>query len=64
MCVEQIASHQQVKHTAPLGARYNDALSASVQVFLAAEPPERVRTLLRSGAISYPGLDEPASRAT
>lgn len=58
MCVEQIASHHQIKHTTPLGARYNDALSASVQVFLAAESPERVRTLLRSGSITYPGLDD------
>ena len=58
MCVEQIASHQQIKHTAPLGVRYSDALSSSVQVFLANEPEARVRTLLRSGAISYPGLDD------
>lgn len=33
-------------------------MSASVQVFLSAEPAERVRTLLRSGAITYPGLDD------
>lgn len=58
ICVEQIASHHQIKHTTPLGARYNDALSASVQVFLAQEPEPRVRSLLSSGAISYPGLDE------
>ena len=58
MCVEQIASHQQIKHTTPLGARYRDAMSASVQVFLSAETAERVRSLLRSGAISYPGLDD------
>jgi IclR family acetate operon transcriptional repressor len=58
MCVEQIASHHQVKHTAPLGTRYQDALSSSVQVFLAAEEPERVRSLLRSGTIVYPGLDD------
>lgn len=58
ICVEQIASHQQIKHTTPLGARYKDALSASVQVFLAGEPEPRVRSLLASGAISYPGLDE------
>jgi IclR family transcriptional regulator, acetate operon repressor len=58
ICVEQIASHQQIKHTTPLGARYNDALSASVQVFLARESEARVRSLLSSGAISYPGLDE------
>jgi IclR family acetate operon transcriptional repressor len=58
ICVEQIASHHQIKHTTPLGARYNDALSASVQVFLAQEPEGRVRSLLSSGAITYPGLDE------
>ena len=58
MCVEQIASHHQIKHTTPLGARYHDAISASVQVFLFTEPAERVRALLRSGAITYPGLDE------
>ncbi|MET3175053.1 UNVERIFIED_ORG: IclR family acetate operon transcriptional repressor [Arthrobacter sp. UYCu721] len=58
ICVEQIASRHQIKHTAPLGARYSDALSSSVQVFLATQPEERVRSLLRSGAISYPGLDE------
>jgi IclR family acetate operon transcriptional repressor len=58
ICVEQIASRHQIKHTAPLGARYNDALSSSVQVFLATEPEDRVRSLLLSGAIAYPGLDE------
>lgn len=58
ICVEQIASHHQIKHTTPLGARYSDALSSSVQVFLAQEPEERVRSLLSSGTISYPGLDE------
>lgn len=58
ICVEQIASRHQIKHTAPLGARYSDALSSSVQVFLATQPEERVRSLLRSGAITYPGLDE------
>lgn len=58
MCVEQIASRQQIKHTTPLGARYQDAMSASVQVFLSAEPAERVRALLRSGTITHPGLDD------
>ncbi|WP_240720969.1 IclR family transcriptional regulator [Pseudarthrobacter sp. NamE2] len=58
VCVEQIASHHQIKHTTPLGARYRDAVSASVQVFLAAQPAERVRELLRSGSISFPGLDD------
>ena len=63
MCVEQIASRQQVKHTAPLGARYNSALSASVQIFLATEQPERVRTLLRGGTITLPGLDDQSVEA-
>ena len=58
ICVEQIASHHQIKHTTPLGARYRDAMSASVQVFLATQPVERVRELLRSGAITFPGLDD------
>ncbi|WP_125610039.1 IclR family transcriptional regulator [Specibacter cremeus] len=57
MCVEQIASPQQVKHTTPLGARYHDAMSASVQVFLAAEDEDRVKSLLAGGDITYPGLD-------
>ena len=58
ICVEQIASHHQIKHTTPLGARYSDALSASVQVFLAQEPEARVRSLLSSGAITHPGADQ------
>ena len=58
ICVEQIASHHQIKHTTPLGARYSDALSASVQVFLAQEPEARVRSLLSSGVITHPGADQ------
>lgn len=58
MCVEQIPSPQQVKHTAPLGARYHDAMSASVQVFLALGPEERTRELLLNGTIHFAGLDE------
>lgn len=53
VCVEQILSPQQIKHTTPLGARFNTALSSSVQVFLAAQPPERVRSLLLSGSINH-----------
>lgn len=63
MCVEQIASRHQVKHLAPLGARYNEAHSSSVQVFLASEDRERVRNLLRSGAVTLPGLDDTALEA-
>ncbi len=59
VCVEQIPSHQQVKHTTPLGTHYNTALSASVQVFLAADGPEKARGLIRSGKIDLPNpIDE------
>ncbi|MFC8304045.1 IclR family transcriptional regulator [Specibacter sp. NPDC057265] len=58
MCVEQIASPQQIKHTTPLGALYQDAMSASVQIFLGLEPEARVRELIRSGAITFAGVDD------
>lgn len=61
MCVEQIPSRQQIKHLAPLGARYNEALSSSVQVFLAAMEPDRVRLLLRNGTISIADPDGSAA---
>ncbi len=57
LCVEQIASPQQIKHTTPLGTRYHDAMSASVQIFLAEEPEDRVRSLLHSDTIRHTGLD-------
>lgn len=47
--VEQVPSPNQIKHTTPLGTRYGTALSASVQVFLADMPVERVRALLENG---------------
>ena len=64
ICVEQIASHHQIKHTTPLGARYNDALSASVQVFLAQEPEARVRSLLSRGVLTHPGADQASQDAS
>ena len=51
VCVEQLPSRQQVKHTTPLGTRYNTAVSSSVQVFLAGQGTERARTRLTSGQI-------------
>jgi DNA-binding IclR family transcriptional regulator len=63
VCVEQVASSHQVKHTTPLGTRYRDAASSSVQVFLAGLDPFSVRSLLLSGTIDYPGLDEPGLEA-
>lgn len=58
VCVEQVASSHQVKHTTPLGTRYRDAASSSVQVFLAALDEFAVRTLLTTGTVTYPGLDQ------
>lgn len=61
--VEQIPSRHLVKHTSPMGSRYNTALSASVQVFLAHEPEALVRQLLASGRVLLPGKDGPAIEA-
>lgn len=58
VCVEQIPSPRQIKHTTPLGTRYNTALSSSVQLFLAEQPPERVRALLLSGIVELPDPTE------
>ena len=58
ICVEQVPSRHQVKHTTPLGTRYNTAVSSSVQVFLAHFDPFTVRRLVTSGAIDLPGVDE------
>ncbi|GAB4100640.1 IclR family transcriptional regulator [Sinomonas halotolerans] len=56
--VEQVPSRHQVKHTTTLGTRYATALSASVQVFLAAEAPERVRSLLLGGSLEFAAKDD------
>jgi IclR family transcriptional regulator, acetate operon repressor len=58
VCVEQVPSLHQVKHTTPLGTRYADAASSSVQVFLARLEPFAVRNLLLKGTIDLPGLTE------
>ncbi len=52
--VEQIPSIHQVKHTSAMGSRYNTALSASVQVFLAHEDAGRAAALLESGTVVLP----------
>ncbi|MFC0581879.1 IclR family transcriptional regulator [Micrococcoides hystricis] len=54
VCVEQIESPLRIKHTSPLGARYNTGYSASIQVFLAAEPADRVRSLVERQEIVLP----------
>ncbi len=58
VCVEQIPSPRQIKHTTPLGTRYSTALSSSVQLFLAEQPAERVRALLLSGIVELPDPTE------
>lgn len=58
--VEQIPSRHQVKHTTTLGTRYATGQSASVQVFLATEPPEKVREMLRAGTVLLPATDDAA----
>ncbi|CAL8899785.1 IclR family transcriptional regulator [Kocuria varians] len=60
VCVEQIPSPQEIKHTIPLGTRYDTALSSSVQVFLAAQPAERVRALLLAGTVTHLATTEDA----
>lgn len=56
--VEQIPSPKQVKHTTPLGTRFNKAMSASVQVFLAEQHESNLRRLLRHGMIADCGSGE------
>ncbi|WP_237740657.1 IclR family transcriptional regulator [Crystallibacter crystallopoietes] len=58
VCVEQVPSRQQVKHTTPLGTRYNTAWSSSVQVFLANEGTEKVRAMLSAGQIQLPAATD------
>lgn len=58
ICVEQVPSSHQVKHSTPLGTRYRTALSSSVQIFCARFPAERVRTLLGSGSLLYHDRDD------
>lgn len=57
VCVEEIPSAQPVRHSSAIGTRYGSALSASVQVFLAAESKERVLGLLNSGKIDLASRD-------
>jgi DNA-binding IclR family transcriptional regulator len=49
--VEQVASPNQVKHTATIGTRYNKFESSSVRVFLAELAPGLVTELIESGRI-------------
>lgn len=53
--VEQVASPHQVRHTQPIGNRYNKWKSSSVRVMLAYQPLKTVHKLLESGRILAPG---------
>lgn len=58
VCVEQVPSTHQVKHTTPLGTRYRDAASSSVQVFLAGLDEGQVTRLLTGGRITHSASDQ------
>ena len=58
VCVEQVESPHEVKHTTPLGARYRTALSASVQVFMAALDPSEATVLLTRSAVQLSGAGD------
>ncbi|MEZ7003768.1 IclR family transcriptional regulator [Streptomyces sp. AD55] len=60
VCVEQVPSRHEVKHTTPLGTRYRTAASSSVQVFLAHLPAGVARTLLTDGTLVHTGFDDAA----
>ncbi|MGH3510513.1 MAG: IclR family transcriptional regulator [Nocardioidaceae bacterium] len=57
VCVEQVPSTHQVKHTTPLGTRYRTTSDSSVSVFLAEMQSAHVRELLSSGQVGGPQLD-------
>lgn len=52
--VEQVASPHQVRHTQPIGNRYDRWESSSVRVMLAYQPLKTVHQLLESGRILAP----------
>lgn len=49
--VEQIASDRTIKHTSPLGARYDSTGSATVQIFLSDMDDATITQLLDDGAV-------------
>ncbi|MGO2080591.1 IclR family transcriptional regulator [Glutamicibacter arilaitensis] len=54
--VEQLPSTHLVKHTSVMGSRYRSGLSATVQVFLANEDPQRCAQLLANSEIDLQGM--------
>lgn len=56
VCVEQVASPQEVKHSTAIGTRYASAASASVQVLACAQPIADIRRQIDTGVLTGPGL--------
>lgn len=52
--VDQVASPHQVRHTQPIGTRYNKWSSSSVRVMLAHQPLKTVHELINDGRIIAP----------
>ncbi|MDQ8704972.1 IclR family transcriptional regulator [Streptomyces sp. LHD-70] len=63
VCIEQVPSRNEIKHSTPLGTRYNTAASSSVQVFLAQLPTATARALLTDGSVAFAGPDDTAIAA-
>lgn len=58
--VEQVPSRHRIKHTSELGSHYRTALSATVQVLLAALDPTEVVAMVTAGTIHLEEGWEPA----
>src|SRR5699024_10345373 len=57
VCVDQVPSPQQVRHSTPLGTRYGTVFSSSVQVFLADMDETQVHALLARPNLSSAGME-------
>jgi|SRR5690625_179001 len=57
VCVDQVTSPQQVRHSTPLGTRYGTVFSSSVQVFLADMDETQVHALLARPNLSSAGME-------
>ncbi len=55
ICVDQVPSPHQIKHSTAIGTRYSTGASACVRVLTAALPRPRVAALISSGTLTGPG---------
>lgn len=55
VCVDQVPSPNQIKHSTAVGTRYSTGASACVRVLTAALPRPRVAALISSGTLTGPG---------